>query len=76
MFLDLLFLPVTAPLNGITWIADKLLEQADGETDQLEGLQKRLLALQLAFDLGEVAEAEFEAQEEDLLLAIEALQAD
>lgn len=76
MFLDLLFLPVTGPLNGITWIADKLLEQADGETDQLEGLQKRLLALQLAFDLGEVAEAEFEAQEEDLLLAIEALQAD
>lgn len=74
MFLDLLFLPITSPLNGITWIADKLLEQADGETDQLEGLQKRLLALQLAFDLGEVAVAEFEAQEEDLLLAIEALQ--
>ncbi|HEY9738264.1 MAG TPA: gas vesicle protein GvpG [Trichocoleus sp.] len=74
MFLDLLFLPVTAPINGVTWIAEKIIDQADGQTNDLEILQKQLLALQLAFDMGEVAEEEFEEQEEALLLAIEDLQ--
>ena len=34
----------------------------------------RLLALQLAFDMGEIEEEEFEEQEEELLLAIQALE--
>ncbi|MBD0334171.1 MAG: gas vesicle protein GvpG [Cyanobacteria bacterium Co-bin13] len=72
--LNLLLLPVTGPLDGVTWIAQKLLEQAEGETNDLEVLQKQLLALQLAFDMGEVDEEIFEAQEEELLLAIEDLQ--
>lgn len=74
MFLDLLMTPITAPLNGITWIADKLLEQAETELDETENLHKRLLALQLAFDMGDIDEAEFEVQEEALLLAIQALE--
>jgi len=37
-------------------------------------LQKQLLSLQLAFDLGEIPEEEFEAQEEELLLKIQALE--
>jgi hypothetical protein len=72
--LNLLLLPVTGPLDGVTWIAGKLLEQAEGETNDLEVLQKQLLALQLSFDMGELDEETFEAQEEELLLAIEALQ--
>lgn len=74
MFLDLLMTPITAPLNGITWIADKLLEQAETELDETENLHKRLLALQLAFDMGDIAEDEFEIREEELLLAIQALE--
>ncbi|MBD2258549.1 gas vesicle protein GvpG [Pseudanabaena sp. FACHB-2040] len=72
--LNLLLLPVTGPLSGVTWVAEKLLEQAEGETNDLEVLQKQLLALQLAFDMGELDEDLFEAQEEELLLAIEDLQ--
>lgn len=72
MILRLLLAPVTAPFTGVTWIAEKILEQADNELDQTENLQKRLLALQLAFDMGDIAEEEFEAQEEALLLAIQA----
>ncbi|MBF2000444.1 MAG: gas vesicle protein GvpG, partial [Synechococcales cyanobacterium M58_A2018_015] len=34
----------------------------------------RLLALQLAFDMGDISESEFEAEEEALLLAIQALE--
>jgi hypothetical protein len=37
-------------------------------------LQKQLLALQLAFDIGEISEEEFEIQEEELLLKIQSLE--
>ncbi|WP_416668117.1 gas vesicle protein GvpG [Egbenema bharatensis] len=74
MFFDLLLAPVALPLNGLAWIGDKILEQASPELDQKEVLGKRLLALQLAFDMGDLSEEEFEEQEEDLLLAIQALE--
>ncbi|MDX2231691.1 MAG: gas vesicle protein GvpG [Leptolyngbyaceae cyanobacterium bins.349] len=71
--LNLLLAPLTAPINGITWIAAQIQERVDTELDVKENLQKRLLALQLAFDMGEIEEAEFELQEEELLLALQAL---
>jgi hypothetical protein len=74
MFFDLLTAPLTAPLNGIVWVGEKILERASTELDETENLSKRLLALQLAFDMGDIPEAEFEEQEEALLLAIQALE--
>ena len=68
MLLRLLFAPVT----GLGWIAEQIQERADTELDDTENLSKRLLALQLAFDMGEIPEDEFEEQEEALLLAIQA----
>ncbi|NER81133.1 MAG: gas vesicle protein GvpG [Leptolyngbya sp. SIO1D8] len=74
MVLRLLLAPVTGPFTGVTWIAEKILEQAEGQTNDLEVLQKQLLTLQLAFDMGDIPEADFEVQEEALLLEIQALQ--
>ncbi|WP_088893378.1 gas vesicle protein GvpG [Leptolyngbya ohadii] len=74
MFLDLLVAPITAPLAGLSWIGNKILEQASPELNQKENLSKRLLALQLAFDMGDIGEEEFEEQEEGLLLAIQAIE--
>lgn len=74
MFFDLLLAPVMAPISGVSWIAEKILDQADGELDETENLGKRLLALQLAFDMGDISEEDFETQEEELLLAIQALE--
>ncbi|MBE9100157.1 gas vesicle protein GvpG [Vacuolonema iberomarrocanum] len=74
MFLDLLALPVTGPVGGISWIAEKILEQAEPQLNEKENLKKQLLALQLAFDMEEIPEDEFEEQEEELLLAIMALE--
>jgi hypothetical protein len=68
---DVLFFPVTS----IAWIGKQIHERATAELDEKENLQKRLVALQLAFDLGEIAEEDFEREEEALLLAIEAEQA-
>ena len=74
MILRLLTLPISGPIEGITWIGEQILERANAELDDKENLQKKLLALQLAFDLGEMSEEEFEEQEEELLLAIEEME--
>lgn len=70
MVLRLLFSPVT----GIAWIGEQLLERANTELNEKENLSKRLLALQLALDLGEISEEDYEAEEEELLLAIQAIE--
>lgn len=72
--LNFLLAPLTAPLDGIVWIAQQIQERAEAELDNAENLHKRLLALQLAVDMGEISEEEFEAQEEMLLLAIQELE--
>ncbi len=74
MIIDLLLAPLTAPVTGVAWIGNKILEQANSELDDKGNLQKRLLALQLAFDMGDMEEEEFEAQEEELLLAIQEME--
>ncbi|MBD2428195.1 gas vesicle protein GvpG [Phormidium sp. FACHB-1136] len=76
MLLKLLFAPVLGPIEGVAWIADKVLEQADVSTNDAESLQKQLLALQLSFDMGDIPEEEFVAQEEEILLALQALEDD
>jgi hypothetical protein len=70
MLLDFLI----SPLTGLAWIAEQIQERAEAEIDNQENLHKRLLALQLAVDMGEISEAEFEEQEELLLLAIQAIE--
>ncbi|MFN6531154.1 gas vesicle protein GvpG [Nostoc sp. ChiSLP03a] len=74
MLMKILLFPVIGPLEGITWIGEQLLERANSELDENENLHKRLLALQLAFDIGEISEEEFEIQEEELLLQIQAME--
>jgi hypothetical protein len=72
--LNLLLAPLTAPLDGFVWIAQQVQERAEAELDNAENLHKRLLALQLAVDMGEISEEDFEEQEEMLLLAIQELE--
>ncbi|MBD2773091.1 gas vesicle protein GvpG [Iningainema tapete] len=74
MLLELLTFPLSAPLGGTIWLAEQLLERANAELDDTQNLQKQLLALQLAFDLGDISEEDFEIQEEELLLKIQALE--
>jgi len=74
MLLDILTFPILGPIKGVAWIGEQILERADFQQNDRESLEKQLLALQLAFDLGDIPEAEFEAQEEELLLALENLE--
>ncbi|MFM6193691.1 MAG: gas vesicle protein GvpG [Planktothrix sp.] len=74
MFLDLLCFPVTGPIGGLMWIGEKIQERANTEYNETENLHKLLLSLQLAYDMGNISEEEFEIQEEELLLKIQALE--
>ena len=62
----LLTLPL-APVRGTAWIAEKLLEQAELELDPDERLRRRLESLRVAFELGEITEADYEQAEQELL---------
>lgn len=70
----MIFRLLLAPVTGLSWIAEQIQERADTELDDKENLGKRLLALQLAFDMGDILEEEFEIQEEELLVAIQTLE--
>lgn len=63
---------LTAPFDGLVWIAEQIEERATDELEQTENLQKRLTSLQLKFDLGDISEEDFTVQEQEILEAMEA----
>jgi Gas vesicle protein G len=74
MLLDILTFPLLGPIKGVAWIGEQILERADFQQNDRESLEKQLLALQLSFDLGDISEEDFETQEEEILLALQALE--
>lgn len=70
----ILLLPVMGPISGLMWIGEQIQERTNTEYDAQENLHKQLLSLQLKFDMGELSEEEFDVQEEELLLKIQALE--
>jgi Gas vesicle protein G len=74
MLMKILLLPIMGPLNGVVWIGEQIQERTNTEFDAQENLHKLLLNLQLSFDIGEISEEDFEIQEEEILLKIQALE--
>lgn len=66
--LSLLTFPVTGPIQGVIWLAEKLSEQAEHELYNEEAVRSQLIELELSYDMGEIDEDTFE-QAEALLLA-------
>jgi hypothetical protein len=63
---------LTFPVDSFMWVVEQIEERALEELDRQQNLQKKLMSLQIRFDMGDLAEAEFIAQEEALLIAIAA----
>jgi len=63
---------LTFPLDSFIWVAEQVQERVLTELDDRENLQKRLTKLQIQFDIGEISEAEFTIQEEEILEKMEA----
>jgi hypothetical protein len=65
-------LPVAGPLLGLRWLALRVAEAAEQELNDPDRIERDLLALERALEAGEIDEATFEAQEAELLAALDA----
>ncbi|MFJ4713900.1 gas vesicle protein GvpG [Streptomyces sp. NPDC088785] len=66
----LLLLPL-APVRGVGWVADRLIDAAERELYDPDVLRARLSALNDALDHGDIDLARFEREEEHLLDLLE-----
>ncbi|MEO3750489.1 gas vesicle protein GvpG [Streptomyces sp. B6B3] len=70
LFSELLLLPLT-PVRGACWVAGQIADAAERELYDPATLRDRLAALHRALEEGEIELAEFEREEESLLLRIQ-----
>lgn len=66
----MLLLPL-APVRGVEWVANRLLDVADRELYDPDTLRAQLAELNRAYEAGELGEEEFEREEERLLDLLE-----
>lgn len=70
-FLTGLVLLPLAPLRGTIWIAEQLTEVAERELDDEAIVRRLIVEAEIAFDSGELTEAEYELIEDELLERLE-----
>ena len=70
----MLFNLLAAPVTGLTWIAEQVHDRVMEEFNQKSVLSQQLLALQMAFDLGQIDEEVFDEKDEVLLLALQEIE--
>ena len=63
-----------APIKGIVWLAEKIWDMALEELeDTPEKLQRELLDLQMALEVEQITEAEYQKKEKNILERLESL---
>lgn len=62
---------VSAPINLVIKIGEKVKEEADKELYDLPTIQQKLVQLQMMYELGELPKEVYEAKEVDLILRYE-----
>jgi len=75
MLLDLLLLPIVAPIKGVAGLAGKIAEQVDHEFLDKTRITKELTELQIRLDLEQISEAEYSEREQELLEELAAIDA-
>jgi hypothetical protein len=71
----LLLLPIVASIKGFTAVAGKIAEQVDRECFDKTKITRKLIELERAFDLGQISEVEYRAQEQAALEELDAIEA-
>ncbi|HEX8974999.1 MAG TPA: gas vesicle protein GvpG [Solirubrobacteraceae bacterium] len=66
MFTGLLTLPL-APVRGVVWVADKLMEEAERELYDEDRIRAELVQLEFEAEEGELSEPEVQVREDALL---------
>ncbi|MCG2725113.1 MAG: gas vesicle protein GvpG [Elusimicrobia bacterium] len=62
-----------SPLNGFVWLGKKIDELYVKEVSDEGRVMENLMALQLRFELDEINEDEYNAQEKEILAKLEAI---
>ncbi|CAM3691883.1 gas vesicle protein GvpG [Cytobacillus oceanisediminis] len=62
---------VSAPINLVIKIAEKVKEEADKELYDLPTIQQKLIQLQMMYELGEIPEEAYKSKEEELIIRYE-----
>jgi hypothetical protein len=70
-FLTGIVLLPLAPLRGTIWLAERLTEIAERELDEEATARRLLVEAEIAFESGELSEAEYELVEDELLERLE-----
>jgi Gas vesicle protein G len=66
LFVGLLTLPL-APVRGVVWIAEQVMEEMERELHDEESIRRELLQLELDFDDGLIDEEERQVREDALI---------
>ncbi len=63
----ILAFPLTGPIDGTMWLAEKLLEQVEAEIYDEGKVKAEMMELETRLDLGEIDEAAYLEAEDELL---------
>jgi len=72
LFTGLLTLPL-APVRGTMWVAEKLYDAAEQEANPDVQFRAQLETLQIAYELGELTDEDYEQAEQELVEQFERL---
>ena len=75
IFLTLLGLPLTGPLQGVAWVAAQVAEQAERELNDPAIVRQKLEELELRREMGQIDEDVYQAGEDALLARLAAIRA-
>lgn len=67
MLFKLLTLPMSAPLEALSWVAEKINDAAESALYDPQALRKELEAAEARLESGQMTEAEYEALEQGLI---------
>ena len=59
--------PVSLPLDGLLWVAERIKDQAEAEYYDEGAVRGHLLELELKLDMGEITEEEYQVAEDELI---------
>ena len=62
---------VSAPINLVIKIAEKVKEEADKEFYHLPTIQQKLIQLQMMYELGDIPEEAYKEKEQELIIRYE-----
>jgi hypothetical protein len=77
MFLldDLLMLPLKLPVAGFNWIMKQIQTMADEELMNDQPWKERLIELQMMLEVGDISEADYAVQEQQVFTALREIRA-